>query len=63
VYIANRLASVNPKYSCAFTMQEKENADMKRMKKTNPHGLINYAFDLPHGFISVNGTFAYFSLL
>ena len=62
-YIADRMARVNPEYSCAFTMQEKENANMKRMKKACPRGLINHAFDLPHGFISVNGTFAYFSLL
>ena len=62
-YIANRMARINPKYSCAFTMQQKENANMKRMKKACPHGLINHAFELPHGFISVNGTFAYFSLL
>jgi ADP-ribosylglycohydrolase len=62
-YFANRMARVNPKYSCAFTMQEKENANMKRMKKACPNGLVNHAFELPHGFISVNGTFAYFSLL
>ena len=63
VYIADRMARVNPEYSCAFTMQEAANANMKRMKKACPNGLINHAFDLPHGFISVNGTFAYFSLL
>ena len=62
-YIANRMVRVNPEYSCAFTMQETANANMKRMKKACPHGLINHTFDLPEGFISVNGTFAYFSLL
>ena len=63
VYIADRMASVNPEHSCCFTMQQKENDNMRRMKKVCPDGLINRPFDLPHGFISVNGTFAYFSLL
>ena len=63
VYVADRLARVNPAYSCAVTMTHKENANMKRMKKANPNGLVNIPFDLPEGFISVNGTFAYFSLL
>ena len=62
-HIAYRIARINPEYSCAFTMQEKENANMKRMKKACPNGLVNFAFDFPDGFISVNGTFAYFSLL
>ena len=62
-YIANRMARVNPGYSCAFTMQHEENDNMKRFKKACPTGLVNRAFDLPSGFISVNGTFAYFSLL
>ena len=62
-YIANRMIHVNPDYSCAFTMQHKENDNMKRFKKACPTGLVNRAFDLPGGFISVNGTFAYFSLL
>ena len=63
VYIANRMARVNPEYSCAFTMQQTVNANMKRMKKACPNGLVNFAFDFPDGFISVNGTVAYFSLL
>ena len=63
VYIADRMASVNPEHSCCFTMTHKETDCMRRVKKANPDGLINRPFDLPHGFISVNGTFAYFSLL
>ena len=63
VYVADRMANVNPEHSCFFTMQQKENDHMRRMKKACPNGLINRPFDLPHGFISVNGTFAYFSLL
>ena len=62
-YFANRMIRVNPEYSCAFTMTHDVNDNMKRVKKANPNGLINRPFDLPHGFISVNGTFAYFSLL
>ena len=62
-YFANRMIRVNPEYSCAFTMTHDMNDNMKRVKKANPNGLINRPFDLPHGFISVNGTFAYFSLL
>ena len=62
-YIAKRMARVNPEYSCAFTMQHEENNNMKRFKKACPTGLVNRAFDLPGGFISVNGTIAYFSLL
>ena len=63
VYIADRMASVNPEHSCFFTMTPKENDNMRRVKKINPNSLVNRPFDLPHGFISVNGTFAYFSLL
>lgn len=63
VYIADRMANVNPEYSCFFTMTLKENDNMRRVKKINPNSLVNRPFDLPHGFISVNGTFAYFSLL
>ena len=62
-YIVKRMIHVNPDYSCAFTMQHEENDNMKRFKKACPTGLVNRAFDLPGGFISVNGTFAYFSLL
>ena len=62
-YFANRMIRVNPEYSCAFTMTHDVNDNMKRVKKANPNGLINHPFDLPRGFISVNGTFAYFSLL
>ena len=63
VYIADRMAVVNPEHSCFFTMSQKENDNMRRVKKINPNSLVNRPFDLPHGFISVNGTFAYFSLL
>ena len=63
VYIADRMDRVNPEYSCAFTMTHDVNDNMKRMKKSNPNSLINCPFDLPRGFINVNGTFAYFSLL
>ena len=63
VYIADRMAVVNPEYSCFFTMSQKENDNMRRVKKINPDSLVNRPFDLPPGFISVNGTFAYFSLL
>ena len=62
-YFTNRMIRVNPEYSCAFTMTHDVNDNMKRVKKANPNGLINHPFDLPRGFISVNGTFAYFSLL
>ena len=62
-YISNRMIRVNPEYSCAFTMTHDVNDNMRRVEKTCPNGLINRPFDLPHGFISVNGTFAYFSLL
>ena len=63
VYIADRMARVNPDYSCVFTMRNKENEHTKSFKKACPDGLVNCEFDLPDGFISVNGTFAYFSLL
>jgi ADP-ribosylglycohydrolase len=36
---------------------------MKRMQKTNPNSVIRHTFEHSNGFISVNGTFAYFSLL
>ena len=63
VYIAQRMARTNPEHSCALTMTHDDNANMKRMLKSCPNGVINHPFDLPDGFISVNGTFAYFSLL
>ena len=63
VYIADRMADVNPEHSCFFTMTHDVNDNMRRVKKANPDSLINRPFDLPRGFISVNGTFAYFSLL
>lgn len=63
VYIADRMTRVNPQYSCALTMSHDENAVMKRMQKSNPNSVICHHFDRANGFISVNGTFAYFSLL
>ena len=63
VYIADRMSRVNPEHSCALTMSHEENAVMKRMLKSNPNSVIRHAFDRANGFISVNGTFAYFSLL
>ena len=63
VYIAQRMAHTNPEHSCVLTMTHADNANMKRMLKSCPNGVINHPFDLPDGFISVNGTFAYFSLL
>ena len=63
VYIAQRMARTNPEHSCVLTMTDADNANMKRMLKSCPNGVINHPFDLPDGFISVNGTFAYFSLL
>ena len=43
------------------------NASPVRLEKNQieevPDGVINYPFELPDGFINVNGTFAYFSLL
>ena len=63
VYIAQRMARTNPEHCCALTMTDAVNANMKRMQKSCPSGVINHPFDLPDGFISVNGTFAYFSLL
>ena len=63
VHIADRMARVNPDYSCVFTMRHDENNATKKFKKACPNGLVNREFDLPDGFISVNGTFAYFSLL
>ena len=63
VYIADRMIRVNPRHSCALTMSHDENTVMKRMQKTNPNSVIRHTFDRANGFISVNGTFAYFSLL
>ena len=63
VYISQRMARTNPQHSCVLTMTHDDNANMKRMQKTCPNSVMNHAFDLPDGFISVNGTFAYFSLL
>lgn len=63
VYIADRMIRVNPQHSCALTMSHDENAVMKRMQKSNPNSVIRHTFDRANGFISVNGTFAYFSLL
>jgi ADP-ribosylglycohydrolase len=63
VYIAQRMARTNPEHSCVLIMTDADNANMKRMLKSCPNGVINHPFDLPDGFISVNGTFAYFSLL
>ena len=63
VYIAQRMTRSNPEHSSVLTMTDADNANMKRMKKSCPNGVINYPFDLPDGFISVNGTFVYFSLL
>ena len=63
VYIADRMIRVNPEHSCALTMSRDENPIMKRMKKINPDSVICHSFERANGFISVNGTFAYFSLL
>lgn len=63
VYIAHRMARTNPEHCCALTMTDADNVNMRRMLKLCPNGVINHPFDLPEGFISVNGTFAYFSLL
>ena len=63
VYISQRMARTNPQHCCILTMTHDGNANIKRMQKTCPNSVINHAFDLPDGFISVNGTFAYFSLL
>ena len=63
VYISQRMARTNPEHSCVLTMTHADNANMKRMQKSCPNGVVNHAFNLPDGFISVNGTFAYFSLL
>ena len=63
VYIADRMIRVNPRHSCALTMSHDVNAVMKRMQKTNSNSVIRHTFEHSNGFISVNGTFAYFSLL
>lgn len=65
VYITQRMACINPDHSCVMTMKhtEDDNANIRRMKKSCPNGVINFPFNLPDGFISVNGTFAYFTLL
>ena len=63
VYIADRMIRVNPEHSCAITMSHDESPIIKRMRKINPDSIICHSFDRANGFISVNGTFAYFSLL
>lgn len=63
VYIADRMIRVNPQHSCVLTMSQDENTMMKRMMKNNPNSVIRHSFDCADGFISVNGTFIYFSLL
>ena len=63
VYISQRMARTNPERCCVLTMTDADNANMKRMQKSCPNSVINHPFDLPDGFISVNGTFAYFSLI
>lgn len=63
VYIANRMIRVNPEHSCALTMSRDENAIIKRMLQSNPNSVIRHHFERDKGFISVNGTFAYFALL
>ncbi len=63
MYIAQRMARTNPEHCCALTMTDADNVNMRRMQKNCPGSVINHPFDLPEGFISVNGTFAYFSLL
>ena len=59
VYIAQRMTQTNPQHSCVLTMKH---TDVENQESI-PDGIINYPFELPDGFISVNGTFAYFSLL
>ena len=65
VYISQRMARVNPMHSCVLTMTDDDNPSMKSMMKSCPNGVINRPSSLAHesGFISVNGTFSYFSLL
>lgn len=65
VYVSQRMAAVNPEHSCVVTMNptEDDNANIRRVKKSCPNGVNNHYFDLPDGFISVNGSFAYFALL
>jgi hypothetical protein len=63
VYIANRMIRVNPEHSCALTMSNDESAIMKRMLQSNPNSVIRHHFERDKGFISVNGTFAYFALI
>ena len=59
VYIAQRMTQTNPQHSCVLTMKH---TDVENQESI-PDGVINYPFELPDGFINVNGTFAYFSLL
>ena len=65
VYVSQRMTAVNPEHSCVVTMNptEDDNANIRRVKKSCPNGVTNHYFDIPDGFISVNGTFAYFALL
>ena len=62
-YISQRMARVNPEHSCALTMTHLFNPNVIRMQESCPDGIINYEFDHSKGFISVNGTLTYFSLL
>lgn len=62
-YISQRMARVNPEHSCALTMTHRFNPNVLRMQESCPDGIINYEFDHSKGFISVNGTLTYFSLL
>ena len=63
IFIANRMAQVNPQHSCVLTMTGKENDNIRRQKTSCPNGIINYPFECNDGFIAVNSTFTYFSLL
>lgn len=62
-FIAKRMALVNPQHSCVITSTDADNPNIQRMKKSCPDGVINYPFDFHDGFIAVNSTTAYFSLL
>ena len=62
-FIAKRMALVNPQHSCVLTMTGKENDYIRRQKTSCPNGIINYPFECNDGFIAVNSTFTYFSLL
>ena len=63
IFIANRMARVTPQNSCILTMTSKENDNIRRLKTSCPIGIINYPFECNDGFIAVNSTFTYFSLL